>query len=200
MNQSLVNCIVTDILETFSYLWKAFFIGVGYMLFYQIIFLCIHRVRRRNSGQLYGRELRMNRKYFLGSTLFVIYFVVLLYTVFFSREAGSRVGTNVSLFATWGVTMQEHAWVIENVLLFIPFGFLCSLCLPKRWRWVSLPVGCICSIAIEYIQFCSGCGYCQLDDIVMNTLGTVIGYLLYCVVRRIMHKTKKSKQNNKKIK
>lgn len=54
----------------------------------------------------------------------MIYIVVVLMTVFFSRELGSREGIDMRILGTWGITMQDHAWVIENVLLFIPLGLL----------------------------------------------------------------------------
>ena len=105
--------------------------------------------------------------------------MVLLNTVFFSRELNSRIGTEMRLFGTWGVTMQAHAWVLENVLLFLPFGLLLPFLFPKGWNWITLVLGFVCSVAIEAIQLYTGYGFCQLDDVVMNTLGSMIGYLLY---------------------
>ena len=46
-------------------------------------------------------------------------------------------------------------------------------------------LGFMCSVAIESIQFYTGYGFCQLDDVVMNTLGTIIGYLLYAGLYKI---------------
>ena len=56
--------------------------------------------------------------------LFWIYFSVMLIITFFSRESGSRQGMDLELFSTWGINERNNAYVVENVLLFIPYGFL----------------------------------------------------------------------------
>ena len=78
---------------------------------------------------------------------------------------------------TWGTTMQDHAWVIENIFLFLHFGFLFPVWLPKKKTAWTIPVGFLCSVAIEYCQLRTGRGFCQLDDVIMNTLGAGIGFL-----------------------
>ena len=118
-----------------------------------------------------------NAGHFLGSNLFVIYLWMLVMIVFFCREPGSRVGTDLRFMGTWGTTMQDHAWVIENIFLFLPFGFLFPVLLPKKKTAWTIPVGFLCSVAIEYCQLRTGRGFCQLDDVIMNTLGAGIGFL-----------------------
>lgn len=120
-----------------------------------------------------------NAGHFLGSNLFVIYLWMLVMIVFFCREPGSRIGTNLQFMGTWGTTMQDHAWVIENIFLFLPFGFLFPVLLPKKKTAWTIPVGFLCSVAIEYCQLRTGRGFCQLDDVIMNTLGAVIGFLCW---------------------
>lgn len=73
-----------------------------------------------------------NAGHFLGSNLFVIYLWMLVMIVLFCREPGSRMGTDFRFMGTWGTTMQDHAWVIENIFLFLPFVFLFPVWLPKR--------------------------------------------------------------------
>ncbi|RHU96207.1 VanZ family protein [Clostridium sp. OM07-9AC] len=76
-------------------------------------------------------------------------------------NAGSRVGSG-------------------NILLFLPFGILLPVCLPGRGHWLTVPAGILCSACIEYIQLRTGRGYCQLDDVVMNGLGALAGWLIWC--------------------
>ena len=120
-----------------------------------------------------------NAGHFLGSNLFVIYLWMLVMIVFFCREPGSRIGTDLRFMGTWGTTMQDHAWVIENIFLFLPFGFLFPVWLPEKKTAWTIPVGFLCSVAIEYCQLRTGRGFCQLDDVIMNTLGAVIGFLCW---------------------
>lgn len=126
-----------------------------------------------------------NAGHFFGSNLFVIYLWMLVMIVFFCREPGSRVGTDLRFMGTWGTTMQDHAWVIENIFLFLPFGFLFPVWLPKKKTAWTIPVGFLCSVAIEYCQLRTGRGFCQLDDVIMNTLGAVIGFLCWKIAHSL---------------
>ena len=126
-----------------------------------------------------------NAGHFLGSNLFVIYLWMLVMIVFFCREPGSRMGTDFRFMGTWGTTMQDHAWVIENIFLFLPFGFLFPVWLPKKKTAWTIPVGFLCSVAIEYCQLRTGRGFCQLDDVIMNTLGAVIGFLCWKIAHSL---------------
>ena len=127
-----------------------------------------------------------------------VYIAVMSVTVFLSREPGSRQGIDMTLFGTWGITPQAHAFVIENVLLFVPFGILYPFAVTptgragddthSRGRIASrftVLLGFIISVGIETVQLLTERGYCQLDDIVMNTLGSLVGYVIFLVIDRI---------------
>lgn len=109
-----------------------------------------------------------------------VYVYVLLNMVFFSREPGSRTGVNMQLFGTWGETAKRRRFVLENILLFFPYGLLFPVVLPfmKKGIWCVL-TGCLCSVGIEWIQYMTQRGHCQLDDIVMNTAGAFLGWIFY---------------------
>lgn len=49
-----------------------------------------------------------------------------------------------------------------------------------------MPAGLLCSTAIEYTQLRTGRGFCQLDDVVMNTLGALAGYFLWQLLRLVI--------------
>lgn len=124
-------------------------------------------------------------------TALCFYVAVLLAITFLSRESGSRSGVmDLKLFSTWGINARNNAFVIENVLLFIPYGFLCCWNFTGRRKllWCTL-LGAVTSLGIETMQLVTGRGYFQIDDIVTNTLGALIGGALFAVpgglVRRI---------------
>lgn len=112
--------------------------------------------------------------------LFIIYIEVLMQTAFFSRESGSRKGIDLTLFETWGNTAIAHAFVIENIIMFIPFGILSPMIFKRMKKsWFCVLIGCIFSCGIEISQLITGRGYCQLDDVVTNTVGTLVGWLIW---------------------
>lgn len=114
------------------------------------------------------------------------YAAVVLLLAFFSREPGSRNGVDLQLFATWGESAESHAYVVENVLMLIPFGMLFP-CLfrPLRKGWVCVGAGCGLSIALEFAQWLTQRGHCQLDDVVTNTLGAWLGWLIFRRLARL---------------
>lgn len=117
-------------------------------------------------------------------TAFSIYLAVMLAITFLSRESGSRTGgMDLELFSTWGINNRNNALVIENVLLFIPYGFFCYWNFLKGKKLLRCTLlGAATSLGIEVMQLVTGRGYFQLDDIVTNTLGTFIGGLLFAVL------------------
>ena len=114
-------------------------------------------------------------------SLFVLYFAILLVITFLSRESGSRtVKVDLELLSTWGINDRNNAYVVENILLFLPWGFTCSLAFPRaRGLFSCALLGAVTSTAIECMQLLTGRGYFQLDDILTNILGAAAGYLLY---------------------
>jgi len=101
----------------------------------------------------------------------------------------------MTLFQTWGVTPQEHAFVIENILLFVPFGVLFPLAVAgskngdgrvvDRLSKCTVLFGFLCSVCIETVQLITERGYCQLDDVVMNTLGSLAGYIIFLIIKKM---------------
>lgn len=192
---SLYNCIYNDINDVLSYLNNGINVGVIYAILFGIIscFIYYRRKVKMQSEKVMSKYMFI--WHFIGSTLFIIYFYALCNIVYFSREPGSRIGVDMQLFSTWGTTNQDHAYVIENVILFIPFGFLFPACLPRNVSFLTTFAGMLCSVCIEYIQYRTGCGYCQIDDIVTNTLGALTGYVVFVICCRSCQKLCKLHRN-----
>ncbi len=75
-----------------------------------------------------------------GVLLFLlgVYETVVWIQAFFSRESGSRTGIDWQLFDTWGRTWQSRAYMVENVIMFLPLEFCC------RWQKGGVPNGGRC--------------------------------------------------------
>lgn len=78
------------------------------------------------------------------------------------------------------------AQVLWNVVLFIPIGILLMLILSCKHKCIiSVAIGFLLSSLIEVLQLISHRGLFEFDDIVHNTLGTILGvslYLLFCKI------------------
>lgn len=70
-----------------------------------------------------------------------------------------------------------------NIILFIPFGFLSPIVFNKLQtsKIYGILIGITFSIIIESLQTFTG-RFVQLDDMLMNTLGTFIGYELWLLL------------------
>ena len=72
-----------------------------------------------------------------------------------------------------GVSMAT----LLNIILFIPFGFFSAVVFKKlRDKWIyGVLIGLIFSMIIEFLQIFNG-RYGSLQDVLMNTIGTFVGY------------------------
>ena len=71
-----------------------------------------------------------------------------------------------------------------NIVGFMPFGFFVPL-LFRFHRDVPFIFGIslLVSAAIEMIQLITRVGSCDVDDMILNTLGGLLGYALFIVLR-----------------
>ena len=116
----------------------------------------------------------------LPMVLFGFYLSLMLIITFLSRESGGGSVLDLELFSTWGINNRNNAFVVENVLLFVPYGFLGCWAFErmKGFAWCTL-LGAVTSLSIECLQLVTGRGFFQIDDILTNILGTVVGYLIF---------------------
>lgn len=73
-----------------------------------------------------------------------------------------------------------------NILLFIPLGFsIANLFSHFSWKKVII-LGVFTSLLVELIQLNIPGRSLDVDDLLLNTLGTAIGYLAYQAVKKLM--------------
>lgn len=68
--------------------------------------------------------------------------------------------------------------VLGNVLLFVPFGYFVNKVLKNKQVLIAIFTTLITSLSIEIIQMNIGRSF-DIDDIMLNLIGGVIGYLIY---------------------
>lgn len=69
--------------------------------------------------------------------------------------------------------------ILLNVILFVPAGYLIPSALKgiERW-WKTLLIGFCFTLTIECLQFITHRGWFDVDDLLHNSLGSMIGWLL----------------------
>lgn len=109
--------------------------------------------------------------------LLAAYVVFIFYETLMFRESGDPQTVLIpfsylgNFWKSYGVRLE----VVNNIWLFVPLGAGLYTFAPRRrvlWIPVALTVG------IELTQYLTGLGLMQVDDILGNTFGAVMGFLL----------------------
>lgn len=113
--------------------------------------------------------------------LFIAYCLFIVYYTILSREPGGTPRADLRLLWAYREMLTGNPnWKkdvvqnIQNIAFFIPFGLLIPV---RNWKAVLTTV-LIFSAAIEAVQYFGSYGLAELDDIICNTLGAMIGFCL----------------------
>ena len=138
--------------------------------------------------------------------LFWIYVIALLrITVFRDDFSLSHIMTNgklnLELFAAYIPFLRGgFIWLfiylfVGNIVWFIPLGAYLVWKDPEHTVWRATLIGLILSLAIEVSQYVFGVGVTEVDDLVLNTSGTMIGAVLMRIVQYIVKKRRTTEQS-----
>ncbi len=75
-------------------------------------------------------------------------------------------------------------WYLENIALFVPFGYLLSA--RNLSVKVVILIGLITSFSVELIQYITAMGLAELDDLVANTIGVTLGFGLWKLLKNVV--------------
>lgn len=76
--------------------------------------------------------------------------------------------------------------LVGNIAIFIPFGILLPMGYGKMRKFYrTLLVGLLYILFIELIQFVCMLGAFDVDDIILNSLGVFVGFIIYRIVSRV---------------
>lgn len=131
----------------------------------------------------------------LSVLLFILYVLLLVYFLFFSEEYG-RVATEERMYRYNLIPFVEirRFWIYRkqlgvfavftnifgNVIGFIPYGFILPVIAHKCRRGTFIITsGFALSLLVETVQLFARVGCFDVDDLILNTLGAAIGYLLF---------------------
>ena len=138
----------------------------------------------------------------LTAVFMVLYLVLLAYVCFFSEsyrpegDAGYRYNlipfreiiryySNVEALGLRAV----FANLLGNVIAFIPFGFFYPIIIKRHKSfWRTFFGALLLSLCIETIQFVTKVGAFDVDDLILNTFGGIMGYIIFRIVNRIRRK------------
>lgn len=147
-----------------------------------------------------GRKKKIFRA--VGKVLFLLYVVFLIYFLFLAEWYG-RTGIseeyryNLELFREIKrfIIYREQMGVFAvfanlagNILIFVPYGFFISVASRERGFFKTLFFSMGLSLCVEIIQLFTRVGSFDVDDILLNTIGGVLGYIVFLICNGIRRK------------
>ena len=144
----------------------------------------------------------------LGKILFVIYIIFVFYFLLISEVYGrssemQEYHYNLVLFKEikrfWNYREQLGAFatvtnLFGNVLIFLPFGFFMPMASKYRSFLSTSFYSLALSLIVEISQLFMKVGCFDVDDLLLNTIGGMLGYIVFSicnVTRRNYAKKKK---------
>lgn len=102
--------------------------------------------------------------------------LLIMWLTIFAKEATVR---EIKLTPLWSYRRIGDIFltceIVLNIALFVPYGALLYANLKNKSLPKVIIIGCVTSAVIEIIQFIFALGLCEIDDIISNTMGTIIG-------------------------
>lgn len=137
-----------------------------------------------------GNVLRMKKgkdtQPVMASVCFWTYLLIIFCLTLLSREQGSTSKIDLEIGSTLRINARNNAYVVENILLFMPYGFCLAWRFGDRKRWlINILLGFITTLAVEYTQLMTGRGVFQIDDILTNALGCLLGLVVYGICHTV---------------
>jgi glycopeptide antibiotics resistance protein len=153
------------------------------------------RIRERTGTAL---KVHLKVKYrIIAATLFLLYLSYLVYLTFFSHRYGrGYVHRSINLhpfrtIAEYAVASYNRNIIVTNlfgnIAAFAPLGFLLPLIGGRKaagvFKIVLAAAGV--SVAVETFQYLLGVGAADIDDVILNTVGGILGYLALKLLYRL---------------
>ncbi|ULQ54309.1 VanZ family protein [Flavihumibacter fluvii] len=134
------------------------------------------------------------------NVLFIIYLITLFWILLF------KLGVRFSYMGNRSVNLipfrelllpngkMDVSEIILNIVIFVPLGIYAGV-LFKRWSWsAKLFFFFFISLMFEVLQFIIRVGAFDSTDIVTNTLGGIIGLLIFAAIDKVFNNSSKAQK------
>lgn len=148
----------------------------------------------------------------IGKILFVLYIGFVVWFLIFSDWYG-RTGEmqeyhyNLELFKEikrfWDYRQQVGYFAMltnlfGNVMIFLPFGFFLPMASRYRSFFSTMFASFVLSLCVEVFQFITRVGSFDVDDLLLNTIGGIVGHILFVVCDAVGRHNDYKKKNRQR--
>ncbi|TPG62844.1 VanZ family protein [Hymenobacter nivis] len=130
-----------------------------------------------------------------------LYIGLVVYVVFFARRRQNIVwsphlvnlvplANTIRAYRDVAYIGQWNYWsnIFGNIALFVPLGPLVAAATGfRRWRWL-LAIGVGASVLIECAQYVLEIGVPDIDDVILNSTGALVGIILWELLFRKIYR------------
>ena len=145
----------------------------------------------KNGVDLMDEKLLKYKK--VTSILFIVYFLLLTWIIVFKTEFSisslvtersiNLIPFKESVIVNGKISFSE---IINNAIVFIPVGVFTAMLVDnlKFIKMAAVPFGI--SLFYEITQYIFAVGACDITDLINNTLGGIVGILIFKLRRKVL--------------
>ena len=173
----LFNTFSNTIQGVVNITWPMLLISVVILVSFRICYI----IKKQEKFVFYKELLMLS---------FVIYILCLFQVVTFTDDVAWSTNNFIPFkeISRYSITSRLFLKnVIGNMIMFLPFGFFISYYLENKKPYLTLLLTLIASIAIELVQLSIGRVF-DVDDILLNLCGGLLGFALYYLLFKISEK------------
>jgi len=145
--------------------------------------------------------LKDNKTNQLTNVLFIIYLIALFWIIVFKfnlpfSNIGNMRSLNLIPFSEPLILNNKVSYneLIMNVVIFVPLGIYVGI-LYKKWTSIKkIFLFFLISLICEVLQYILAIGASDITDIINNTLGGIIGLIIYKVIEKIFNNSAKAQK------
>jgi glycopeptide antibiotics resistance protein len=173
----MLKPISNTIQSVINFTWPMVIISVIIMVSFRLCYL----IKSKEKVVIY-KELSM--------LIFGVYILCLFQVVTFQDDVTWATNNFIPFKEIMRYNITSRLFfknVLGNMIMFLPFGFFVSYYLKSEKLTLPVFLILIASISIEVVQLSIGRVF-DVDDIILNILGGLMGYGIYFILRRIGEK------------
>lgn len=137
---------------------------------------CAYLMRHKKKAIIYRELLTL---------AFIIYILCLFYIVTYNDYSGMSSNNFIPFKEITRYDLMSSGFIkniLGNIFMFLPFGFFISLYIKPLKVYYPLVLTLIASLSIEFTQLATNRRVFDVDDIILNVCGGILGYFIYVML------------------
>ena len=146
------------------------------------------------------KKHKFNKLQCSAAILLSLYIVVLLYFTVTGRYSHEEYEYQINFFTSYRWFFKYNGeqvlrQLLINLVMIMPVGFLLPVVIKAKYKYlITMALSLLLTVFIETMQLITKCGSFEVDDIINNFIGAVLGMLIYALCSKLL-KSKINKVN-----